>query len=61
MANDTNSTSKFPAPYINSVDENESYVNKVDQNKGEIGSRPSGMPKTMLTEKMGIEHVGGQV
>lgn len=61
MANDTNSTSKFPAPSINSIDENESYVVKVDQNRGEIGSRPSGMPKTLLTEKMSIDHVGGTI
>lgn len=61
MANDTNSTSKFPAPYVNSVDENDSYVVKVDQNKGEIGSRASGMPKTMETERLGIEHVGGTI
>lgn len=61
MANDTNSTSKFPAPYHNSVDENESYVVRVDQNKGEIGSRASGMPKTMMTESMPISHVGGSV
>jgi hypothetical protein len=61
MANDTSSTSKFPAPYVNSVSEEESYVVKVDQNKGEIGSRSSGMPKTMLTEKLGIEHVGGTI
>lgn len=61
MAQDTNSTSKFPAPYHNSVDENESYVVKVDQNKGEIGSRASGMPKTMMTERLGIEHVGGTI
>ena len=55
------STSKFPAPYVNSVSENDSYVVKVDQDRGEIGSRPSGMPKTLLTEKMGIEHVGGTI
>lgn len=55
------STSKFPAPYVNSVSEDESYVVKVDQNKGEIGSRSSGMPKTLQTERMGIEHVGGSV
>lgn len=61
MANDTNSTSKFPAPYVNSVDENESYIVRVDQNKGEIGSRSSGMPKTMMTESMSISHVGGEV
>lgn len=61
MANDTNSTSKFPAPYVNSVNEDESYIVRVDQNKGEIGSRSSGMPKTMMTEKMNISHVGGEV
>lgn len=61
MANDTNSTSKFPAPYVNSVDENESYIVRVDQNKGEVGSRASGMPRMMMTEKMGIEHVGGTI
>jgi hypothetical protein len=55
------STSKFPAPYVNSVSENDSYVVRVDQDRGEIGSRPSGMPKTLLTEKMGIEHVGGTI
>lgn len=61
MANDTNSTSKFPAPYVNSVNEDESYIVRVDQNKGEIGSRSSGMPKTMLTDKLGIDHVGGTI
>lgn len=61
MANDTNSTSKFPAPYVNSVSEDESYIVRVDQNKGEIGSRSSGMPKTMMTESMTISHVGGNV
>lgn len=55
------STSKFPAPYINSVTEGDSYVVMVDQNKGEIGSRASGMPKTMETAKMGIDHVGGTI
>lgn len=55
------STSKFPAPYVNSVTEDNSYVVMVDQNKGEIGSRASGMPKTTLTERMGIDHVGGTI
>lgn len=58
---DTKSTSSFPAPYVNSVSENDSYVIRVDQDNGEIGSRNSGMPKTMLTEKLTIEHVGGKV
>lgn len=56
---DSTSTGKFPAPYVDSVNENDSVVVRVDQDQGEIGSRPSGMPKTMLTERMTIQHVGG--
>lgn len=56
---DGNSTGKFPAPYVDAVREQDSYVVRVDQDMGEIGSRPSGMPKMMLTEKMTISHVGG--
>ncbi len=55
------STGKFPAPYVESVREMDSVVVRVDQDMGEIGSRPSGMPKMMMTEKMGIQHVGGGV
>lgn len=53
------STSKFPAPYVDSVRENDSVVVRVDQDMGEIGSRPSGMPKMMMTERMTIQHVSG--
>lgn len=56
---DSTSTGKFPAPYVDQVSEKDSYVIRVDQDMGEIGSRPSGMPKTMLTERMTISHVGG--
>lgn len=56
---DSNSIGKFPAPYIDSVNERESCVVRVDQDRGEIGSRPSGMPSMMMTERMGIQHVGG--
>ena len=58
---DSTSTGKFPAPYVDQVRENDSLVVRVDQDAGEIGSRPSGMPKTMLTERMGIQHVAGGV
>lgn len=58
---DNNSTSKFPAPYVNSVSENDSLIIRVDQDKGEIGSRSSGMPGKLDTTGMGIEHVGGKV
>ena len=58
---DNNSTSKFPAAYVNSISENDSVVVRVNQDKGEIGARPSGMPSKLLTENMGIEHVGGKV
>lgn len=58
---DNNSTSKFPAPYVNSISENDSMIIRVDQDKGEIGSRSSGMPSKLDTSGMGIEHVGGKV
>jgi len=56
---DSTSTGKFPAPYVDQVSENDSVVVRVDQDMGEIGSRPSGMPKSMMTERMGIVHIGG--
>ena len=53
------STSKFPTPYVNSVNENDSYVIRVDQDHGQIGSRPSHMPAFESNSRMAIEHVGG--
>lgn len=55
------STSKFPGPYVNSVREDDPVVKRVNQNKGEIGSRASGMPGDMMTDGMGIVHVGDKV
>lgn len=55
-----NSTSKFPQPYLNSIREDDPIVIRVDQDRGEIGSRRSGMPKTLETSRLGIEHVGGK-
>lgn len=58
---DSTSTSKFPGPYVNKVSEKDSVVIRVDQDNGEIGSRPSNMPKDIASSDMGIEHVGGKV
>lgn len=58
---DSNSTSKFPAPYVNSITENDSVVIRVDQDRAEIGSRASGLPKDVTSDKMNISHVGDSV
>lgn len=55
---DSTSIGKFPAPYVEQCRENDPLVVRVNQDEGEIGSRPSGMPKVMLTERMTISHVG---
>ncbi len=52
------STSKFPTPYVNSVNETDSYVIRVDQDNGQIGSRPSSAPSFESNSRMNIEHVG---
>lgn len=57
----SDSTSKFPAAYVNTVKEDDSVVIRVDQNKGEIGSRASGMPGSLDTSGMEIKHVGGEI
>lgn len=57
---DSNSISKFPAPYVSTVRESDPVVIRVDQDKGEIGSRASGLPGDVKSEKMTIEHVGGK-
>lgn len=55
------STSKFPAPYVNSIRENDPIVVRVNQDMGEIGSRKSGLPDNVKSERMGIQHVGDKV
>lgn len=52
------STSRFPTPYVNSVNETDSYVIRVDQDNGDIGSRPSSNPVFESNSRMTIEHVG---
>lgn len=57
----SNSTDKFPGPYVNSIREDDPIIIRVNQDKGEIGSRTSGLPTSVRSENMGIEHVGGKV
>lgn len=58
---DGKSISKWPSPYINSVSEDDSVVIRVNQDMGEIGSRKSGLPTSVKSERMSISHVGGKV
>lgn len=52
------STSKFPTPYVNSVNESDPYIVRVNQDNGDIGSRPSSNPSFESNSRMTIEHVG---
>lgn len=55
---DSNSTSKFPEPYVNSVSEKDAYVIRVNQDMSEIGTRGDAVPKDVRSERMGIVHTG---
>ena len=55
---DSTSTQKFPAPYVESVRENDPVVIRVNQDMGEIGSRASGLPKDVKAMGMTLSHVG---
>jgi hypothetical protein len=57
----SNSIDKFPAPYVDSIREDDPIVVRVDQDFGEIGSRPKTAPREMMTSRMEIEHVGSGV
>jgi hypothetical protein len=48
----------FPKANIQTCKEDDPMMKRVDQDNGEIGSRPSGMPKSMDGERMSINHVG---
>jgi hypothetical protein len=50
---------KFPRAPINEVKLDRGLMKMVDVNNGEIGSRPSKMPKDMKAVGMSITHVGG--
>lgn len=54
---DTSTTNGFPKPYLNTAKVEDPMMKRVDVHKGEIGSRSSGLPKGLLDEGMGIEHV----
>lgn len=58
---DSNSTNKFPGPYVNTIRESDPVVIRVNQDRGEIGSRASGLPKDITSSQMNIEHVGEKV
>lgn len=51
----------FPGPNMTKCEIEDSMMIRVDVTQGEIGSRNSGLPKALLTEKMEIEHVGGSL
>lgn len=55
---DSNSTSKFPGPYVNSISEKDSVVIRVDQDMSEIGTRGDAVPKNVRSAGMSLEHVG---
>ena len=49
---------KFPRAGIQTCKEDDPMMKRVDQDNGEIGSRPSGMPKGWDNERMSINHTG---
>lgn len=55
----SNSTGKFPAPYVNSVTEDDPYMKRVDLNHSGIGARASQMKMSVRPDGMAIGHVGG--
>jgi hypothetical protein len=50
---------RFPRAGESEPKESDPMMKRVDQDHGEIGSRPSGMPKSMDNDKMRLTHVGG--
>jgi hypothetical protein len=50
---------KFPGPYLNRVEKDESTMQYVPTDKLGIGARNSGLPKDIRSQGMGVEHVGG--
>lgn len=50
----------FPRPYLNQTRENDPIVIRVNQDTMDIGARPSGLPKDVKTDVMGLDHVGGK-
>lgn len=49
--------SRFPGPYVNSTQKDESLMKYVPMDKMDIGARASGMPKGGIGEGMRLDHV----
>jgi hypothetical protein len=49
---------RFPKPYVNNVRKDPMMEYTTFPNTG-IGSRPSGMPKSVKKGNLGLDHVGG--
>ena len=50
-------TRNFPRAYMDTAKVEDPMMKRVDIHRGEIGSRSSGMPKGLLNEGLGIDHV----
>ena len=50
---------RFPRAGSQEPKSDDPMMKRVDLDHGEIGSRPSGMPKGMDSDKMRLSHVGG--
>lgn len=50
---------RFPRAGSSEPKESDPMMKRVDLDHGEIGSRPSGMPKSSDAPDMKISHVGG--
>lgn len=48
---------KFPGPYVNSTEKDESIMKYVPMSSTDIGARPSGMPKAVGASGMTLDHV----
>lgn len=57
---DKSTTNGFPGPYMQVADIDDPMMKRVNVHRGEIGSRPSGMPKSMMDEGMGLDHVSNR-
>lgn len=49
---------KFPKAPVNDTKAEDPMMKRVDMHHGEIGSRTSGMPKSMDTGNLSLNHVG---
>ena len=48
----------FPAPYLNSVREEDPIMKRVPMDTLDIGARKSGLPKGGISNNVTINHVG---